>query len=116
MTSWQYYDNQKTIPLTYKGRTYLPLRAIAEAVGIPVDYDNTTKTVFLGTKPGSVGGSGQEIYINATAPEYADSVDRYTTKKNNAEKLTTATGETFEFGFCGDTRRFMKPTFKCDFQ
>lgn len=36
-------DGSVYVPLTYKGRTYLPLRAIAEAVGIPVDYDKRLK-------------------------------------------------------------------------
>lgn len=44
-------DGSVYVPLTYKGRTYLPLRAVAEAAGIPVDYDDNTKTVYLGTKP-----------------------------------------------------------------
>lgn len=102
------------IPLTYKGRTYLPLRAVAEAVGLPVDYDDATKTAYLGTKPNTTGETAQEVYINAT-PEYGGDAGAYVTKKINAEKLTTSTGKTFEFGYCGDTGRFMKSTFNCDF-
>ncbi len=108
-------DGSTYVPMTYKGRTYLPLRAVAEAVGLPVDYDANTKTAYLGTKPGTIGGPVQEVYINAT-PEYAGSAERYVTKKINAAKLTTSTGKTFEFGYCGDTGRFMKPNFLCDFK
>ncbi len=108
-------DGSVYVPLTYKGRTYLPLRAVAEAVGLPVDYDDATKTAYLGTKPNTIGGTVQEVYINAT-PEYGGAADRYVTKKINAEKLTTSTGKIFEFGYCGDTGRFMQSTFQCDFK
>jgi len=35
-------------PITYKGSTYLPVRAVAEAAGISVDWDAATQTVILG--------------------------------------------------------------------
>ena len=42
-------DGTELIPLTYKDRTYLPVRALGEALGVPVDYDTNTNTVLLGT-------------------------------------------------------------------
>lgn len=38
-------------PLIYDGRSYLPVRAIAEALNIPVDWDQATKTIKLGEEP-----------------------------------------------------------------
>ena len=38
-------------PFTYNGTTYLPVRAVAEAVGKDVTWDGATKTVYLGEKP-----------------------------------------------------------------
>lgn len=38
----------------YNDRTYLPLRAVADAVGKPVDYDEATNTAYIGTKPDEV--------------------------------------------------------------
>lgn len=108
-------DGSVYVPLTYKGRTYLPLRAVSEAVGMPVDYDDATKTAYLGTKPNTTGGTVQEVYINVT-PEYGGNSYYYVTKKINAEKLTTSTGKTFEFGYCGDTGCFMSSDFQCDFK
>lgn len=35
-------------PFTYKGTTYLPVRAIAEALGEDVAWDNDTQTVIIG--------------------------------------------------------------------
>jgi hypothetical protein len=43
-------DGQPMRPLTYKGSTYLPVRAIAEALSIAVDYDASSQTVYLGEK------------------------------------------------------------------
>lgn len=35
----------------YNDTTYLPLRAVSEALNQPVDYDETTNTAYIGTKP-----------------------------------------------------------------
>ena len=35
-------------PLTYNDRTYLPIRNIAEMLGLEVDYDDENKTVLMG--------------------------------------------------------------------
>lgn len=37
-------------PFIMDGRTFLPVRAIAEAVNMPVDFDANTNTVFLGDR------------------------------------------------------------------
>lgn len=37
-------------PFTYEGATYLPVRAVAEAVGKDVSWDGATKTVYIGSK------------------------------------------------------------------
>ena len=39
--------NEKQYPITYNNRTYLPLRNIAELLGVSVDYDSLSKTAFL---------------------------------------------------------------------
>jgi hypothetical protein len=41
-------DGTKLTPITYNGRTYLPLRAVAEATGLQVNWDNATRTATLG--------------------------------------------------------------------
>ena len=48
---------------TMDGRTFLPLRAISEALDIPVDFDPATNTVFLGNR-----FEGQRISLNRAAP------------------------------------------------
>jgi len=34
-------------PIIYNGRSYLPVRFIAEKAGVKVDWDNKTKTIIL---------------------------------------------------------------------
>ncbi len=38
-------------PFIYNGTTYLPVRAVGQAFGMDVDWDNDTKTVYIGEKP-----------------------------------------------------------------
>ncbi|NLV21259.1 MAG: copper amine oxidase N-terminal domain-containing protein [Syntrophomonadaceae bacterium] len=47
---WQPKDVDGSImtPIIYNGRTYLPARAIGEALGIKVDWVDATRTVVLG--------------------------------------------------------------------
>ena len=47
-------------PFIYNGTTYLPVRAVGEAVGKEVTYDGSTSTVYLG-KSGTTKYIGQQI-------------------------------------------------------
>lgn len=40
-----------TEPFIYNGTTYLPVRAVGEALGKEVNWDSTTNTVYLGDVP-----------------------------------------------------------------
>lgn len=43
--------NGKTVyPISYNGTTYLPVRAVAGLVDLPVEWDGSTNTVYLGLK------------------------------------------------------------------
>lgn len=44
-------DGRVVKPITYNGRTYLPVRFVGDAFGIDVDWDGNTQTVYLGEKP-----------------------------------------------------------------
>lgn len=48
-TQTMYDGNGKQVyPINYQGTTYLPLRAVANMLGIEVNWDGATKTVLLG--------------------------------------------------------------------
>jgi len=38
-------------PFIFEGTTFLPVRAVAEALGQPVDWDGVTSTVYIGATP-----------------------------------------------------------------
>ncbi|MEN6326283.1 MAG: stalk domain-containing protein, partial [Syntrophomonas sp.] len=37
-------------PISYGGRTYLPVRALAEALNVPINWDQATSTLWIGGK------------------------------------------------------------------
>jgi hypothetical protein len=41
-------------PFIHNGTTFLPARAIAEALGQTVEWDGATQTVYIGPRPGTV--------------------------------------------------------------
>ena len=46
-------DGQKVEPFIYNGTTYLPVRAVGQAVGKSVEWDGVEKVVYLCAKPGN---------------------------------------------------------------
>jgi hypothetical protein len=44
-------NGNKVEPFIYNGTTYLPVRAVGEAIGKEVNWDSITKTVYLGENP-----------------------------------------------------------------
>lgn len=63
---WQPTDaNGKNVdPITYNGTTYVPLRAVSQALGTPVEYDGAKKQVVLGEKRDSVSFLSQTISLD----------------------------------------------------
>lgn len=51
-------------PFIYNGTTYLPVRAVGEALGKQVGWDGKTKTVYIGEVPGQV------TYLLDVCPPY----------------------------------------------
>lgn len=84
------------VPITYNGRTYLPLRAVAEAVGLKVNYDGTTNTAFLGEVEGNI--VGQISWITAS-PEYSYGNNTYRLGSRTPADLTTLDGKLFATGY-----------------
>lgn len=66
-------------PFIYNGTTYLPVRAVGEAIGKTVTWDGATQSVYLGGKPDEVQ------YLMDVCPPYAGNV--YTDDFKMAGKL-----------------------------
>gem|GEM_PF-1353894 len=62
-------DSNGTVvePFIYQGTTYLPVRAVGEAIGKRVIWDGNTKTVYIGGAPGEVN------YFTDVCPPYETS-------------------------------------------
>lgn len=54
-------------PFVYNGTTYLPVRAVGEAIGKQVTWDGNTQTVYIGEAPGA------EEYLPIVCPPYQKS-------------------------------------------
>lgn len=63
----------------YNDRTYLPLRAVAEAVGKPVEYDEAANTAYIGdrTNENSSSNEGNIISVTNTYQTLTDGVFLY---------------------------------------
>ena len=77
----------EVVPITYNGTTYLPVRAIANLLSIPVGWDGTTQTVEL-------GDTGDGVDMIDTCLPYYQTNDRYrtfnhvqTSDKNNNQPM-----------------------------
>lgn len=66
-------------PISYNGRTYLPVRALAEALNIPVEWDGPTSTVWLGGKIESIAVNDTSLYENSNATIITTDTDKLTT-------------------------------------
>lgn len=78
-------------PFIYNGTTYLPVRAVGEAVGKQVSWDGATSSVYLGEVPGQV------TYLT-------DVMDAYSSGKYTV--YTTKNGKSFKMGGTAYTNGF----------
>ena len=69
-------DTSNNEPFIYNGTTYLPVRAVAEALGQNVDWDGNTKTVSIGTMPNG------KAYLLDVCPPYTTSFMNSCTGEN----------------------------------
>ncbi|WP_438350359.1 stalk domain-containing protein [Paenibacillus sp. FA6] len=49
---------KKLTPISYKGATYVPLKSVAEATGVDVDWDAKKQQISLTTKTSSASNIG----------------------------------------------------------
>lgn len=107
-------DGTKYVPITYKGRTYLPMRAVAEAVGLKVTWDPNTETAYLGDVSGDI--AKDTISWIKASPEYGGYGPRYRLKSRQPEMLTAGDGTVFEFGYFAENGAGQSETFNTNFE
>lgn len=89
-------DGSRMVPITYKGRTYLPLRAVAEAVGLNVTWDPNTETAYLGNEARTIE---KQISYITVSPEYVSTDKEWVLKSREPDRLTYGNGNLFDTGY-----------------
>ena len=84
-------NGQKVEPFIYNGTTYLPVRAVGQAVGKAVEWDGVEKVVYLGAKPGST-----ENWLDVCAPYQYKECKEYRLTDN---KYFTMSGKKYTNGY-----------------
>jgi hypothetical protein len=78
-------------PIAYKGKNYLPVRTLAEALGVPIDYDAGTKTIWI-------GGISRNIAVNDKS--YYENYQNTIVTKDAA--LLSTPGATYDWGITNE--------------
>lgn len=73
-------------PFTYNGATYLPVRAVGDAIGKQVRWDGNTQTVYIGDD------LGQSVFLMDACPPYETS--------GYSDETFEMGGQTYGHGFC----------------
>lgn len=108
-------DGTKLVPITYRGSTYLPMRAVAEAAGIQVTWDPQTETAYLGEAGGKVAQNSIS-YIKAS-PEFVYNGNlTYRLASRTPEELTIADGTKLNYGYVTGGSRSVNIEVTTDFQ
>ncbi|WP_150275904.1 stalk domain-containing protein [Paenibacillus tepidiphilus] len=73
-------NNGKALaPITYNNTTYLPVRALADALDVPVTFDAAANQVILGSSSGNTSGGSSSV-ITLKAIEYTAAQKEQITK------------------------------------
>lgn len=69
-------NGKLAMPFTSNGTTYLPARAIAEALGREVSWDDTSKSIFIGKNPyiPSTTTTEPSVFTVSTAKEFVKAI------------------------------------------
>lgn len=88
-------------PIVYNGTTYLPARAVSEALGKAVHWDNATKSVYIGEHDSSVPDKLLKD-LNVYSSQYLkkEGEDPYPLKLSQSNKVVKAAdGNTYVEGY-----------------
>jgi hypothetical protein len=108
-------DGTKLVPITYRGSTYLPMRAVAEAAGIKVTWDANTETAYLGEVGGDISKDSVS-YIKASPDFVYNGNKTYRLSSRTPEELKTSDGTQFSFGYVTGGSRSVNMEVNTEFQ
>lgn len=80
-------SGNELLPITYNNRTYLPVRALAEALNVPIEYETTTNTIWIGERNETVPITSADLYK-----------DYYGTVVTKDPSLLKGDDKTYEWG------------------
>lgn len=99
----------KIEPFAYEGTTYLPVRALAEALGKNVQWDDATKTIFIGDGSAAPVADNQNNTPAPSTGQYLTdvmdpfSMKRATVYKTKARKTFLIAGKEYSNGVLYDS-------------
>ncbi|TNJ62483.1 hypothetical protein FE784_30415 [Paenibacillus hemerocallicola] len=108
-------DGTRLVPITYRGSTYLPLRAVAEATGMQVAWDDKTNTAYLGEVVGQVA-QGETSYIKLTPDFVYNGNTIYRLSSRTPEELKPSDQVSFGHGYVTGGYRSVTMEVKNDFK
>ena len=75
--SWRPVDDKgkEVLPITYNGTTYLPLRVVANAFDIPIDWEGTTQTVLI-RESSNLTLYSKDVKVDNWSEKFYDIVDK----------------------------------------
>ena len=85
----------KTVePFIHNGTTYLPVRAVGEALGKQVKWDGKTQSVYIGEVPGDIK------YLTDICPayQYSNHYKEYSFSKSGGTKFFSMAGKEYSSG------------------
>ncbi|MFD3262177.1 stalk domain-containing protein [Paenibacillus lentus] len=98
-------NGKAVLPITYNGTTYLPVRAVADVLGVPVKYDAQTNEVLLGEQSEGVPIK-QEDYNNTLYSK--DPSDTTLQGHDYKEVLYSAPGMNMDYTAINPNGKYMK--------
>ena len=100
----------KVEPFVVAGTTYLPVRAVSEALGEPVRWDSKTQTVFIGpekTKSGNIG----IVELNKIRPAFNSRPEIGHTIRDKSYVIVRTDKYSAQDSFTGSATYFLKGEF-----
>ena len=79
-------------PITYNNTTYLPVRAVSDALNIPIQYDQSSNRILIGANAGTGGGTTAPPASTSQRPQHLPSDFPLPTDFKKIELIENASG------------------------